>query len=359
MGSLDTYRLITIVISALSLLMSLALPTTIFLLGKEWLKRIKIQDDNKKLNSEELGFGGGGYIIIDLPNHLHSYFHDLLKGFEEYAKLKGYTVEFSIDKSLNNKIGFKFTIKEYGVSVSTERVKQDLKEYIDKVNKGESIDNLPIIIDNPEHQLILLCLKNRISFLQNTYTIQQNTIELYRQLNKELISKLSDGFNIGSLSPNYNIIVDSDKNQLYTEYSQKQIKELNQSKTKNIMSEQKPEFNISDINLQQGASFVGRDMSGEIKTIINDLPSRSDSEGVGIKELLINLEKEINKEFSSDNQKRDRAIKYLKKLAEAAKNPDKSQEEADMASLAIRGLQVSSAIFSIVNNIRIFFGLSN
>jgi hypothetical protein len=40
------------------------------------------------------GTGTGGYIIVDLPEERRSLFHDLLKGFEEYARLKGYGVSF-------------------------------------------------------------------------------------------------------------------------------------------------------------------------------------------------------------------------------------------------------------------------
>ena len=44
-------------------------------------------------------------------------FHDLLKGFEDYAKLKGYDLTFSIDSSFDGRIAFKFTVKNDGVVV--------------------------------------------------------------------------------------------------------------------------------------------------------------------------------------------------------------------------------------------------
>lgn len=37
------------------------------------------------------GVGSGGFIIIDMPEKDRSLFHDLLKGFEKYAKLEGYS----------------------------------------------------------------------------------------------------------------------------------------------------------------------------------------------------------------------------------------------------------------------------
>jgi hypothetical protein len=51
------------------------------------------------------GLGSGGYIVVDMPENEGPLFHDLLKGFEEFAKLKGYNIAFS-------------TIWGYGVTVN-------------------------------------------------------------------------------------------------------------------------------------------------------------------------------------------------------------------------------------------------
>jgi len=47
-----------------------------------------------------------GYMVIDLPDNLRSVFHDLMKSFEDYAKLKGYDIAFSIDNTVSNKMAF-------------------------------------------------------------------------------------------------------------------------------------------------------------------------------------------------------------------------------------------------------------
>ncbi len=122
---------------------------------------------NKKKNEfADFGPEGGGYIVVDMPENQKALFHDVLKGFEEYAQLRGYRIQFSIDNTLSNKIAFKFTIAESGITVSTDQVKQDLKDYIHKVQKGSPLDDLPVVIEEPEHQALLLAMKNRISFLQ-------------------------------------------------------------------------------------------------------------------------------------------------------------------------------------------------
>jgi hypothetical protein len=147
-------------------------------------------------NSKEQTYqqtNSGGYIILDLPSKLKSMFHDLLKGFEEFAKLKGYDISFSIDNSMADKIGFKFTLQENSIDIGTQTVRNDIKEYIEKVKKGEDFDDLPIVISPIEHSLVSATLKNRMSFLQHNYQLEKNTREHYENLVK-LITTSKNGF---------------------------------------------------------------------------------------------------------------------------------------------------------------------
>lgn len=149
--------------------------------------RLESRTSNKEnSDSEDLGAGSGGFIVIDLPNEQKSVFHDLLKGFEDFATLKGYSISFSIDNSLSNKIGFKFTLNDSGISVSTNKVRSDIQEYIQKVRRGDSLDNLPVIISAEEHELIVTQMKNRISFLEHNYNLEKNSAEFYENLVNKL-----------------------------------------------------------------------------------------------------------------------------------------------------------------------------
>jgi hypothetical protein len=159
---------------------------------KNILAESKNSKDEKKDDFSESGPDSGGYIIIDMPEEQKALFHDVLKGFEEYARLKGYRIHFSIDSTLSNKIAFKFTIAESDVTVSTDQVKEDLKDYIHKVQEGDSLDDIPVVISVPEHQALLLAMKNRISFLQHTYSAQQNVIRFYENM-LEHLSKTNFG----------------------------------------------------------------------------------------------------------------------------------------------------------------------
>lgn len=161
-----------------------------WMLEREQIKsdKVNIDIDNSQVPNQPLGFGAGGFIVLDLPDGQRSIFHDLLKGFEDFAKLKGYSISFSVDNSLSNKIGFKFTINDSGISVSTQKVRQDIQEYINKVKSGEPLEELPVLISSEEHSLVLTQMMNRISFLQHNYNLQKNSIEFYEGLMNKLNS---------------------------------------------------------------------------------------------------------------------------------------------------------------------------
>jgi len=125
-----------------------------------------------------------GYILINLPDSQKTIFMDLLKGFEEYAILKGYRISFSYDGSLPNKVAFRFTILQGGITVSSDKVREDLQEYIGKVQNGDTFDDLDIVVPPEQHHITQMILKNRLVFLQSTYTAQKNALQLYERLIK-------------------------------------------------------------------------------------------------------------------------------------------------------------------------------
>ena len=157
------------------------------------IKAREIELEQKEMGSPakalHVGPEAGGYIVLDLPEAQRPFFHDLLRGFEEYAQLKGYGISFSVDSSLGDRIGFKFTLRDSGVVVPTERVRQDFREYVDKVRSGaESLDDMPVVTSLAEHDLLVTVLKNRINFLQHSYTLSQNASRFYSGLLERAVS---------------------------------------------------------------------------------------------------------------------------------------------------------------------------
>jgi hypothetical protein len=139
------------------------------------------KDEEERLKAQA-GGGSGGYIVLDLPDAQRGLFHDLLKGFEEYARLKGYGVSFSVDTTLHDRIAFKFTLTDPDVVVGNERVRKDLKEYLERVSKGDLLDDLPKVISIEEHEVLVTTLKNRINFLQHSYNLSKNSVDFYEKL---------------------------------------------------------------------------------------------------------------------------------------------------------------------------------
>jgi hypothetical protein len=149
---------------------------------KEFEKFEINENDNKNI---------GGYIIIDLPSNLKSTFHDFLKGFEEFAKLKGYHIYFSFDNSESDKIGFKFTIADNINNISENEVRDDIQEYIERLNNGEDFADLPYVINPIEHSLIYTALKGRISLLKHNLNLEKNARTLYEGMLRSLSESLS------------------------------------------------------------------------------------------------------------------------------------------------------------------------
>lgn len=151
------------------------------------LQKEAVQKSSRAPSEPSLGepiVDTSGYIVINLPDSEKTLFMDLLKGFEEYAVLKGYNISFSYDGSLPNKVAFRFMIVQGGIAVSTEKVKEDIQEYIRKVQNGDTFDDVDIVITPEKHHITLMILKNRLAFLQTTYVTQRNALQLYENLIK-------------------------------------------------------------------------------------------------------------------------------------------------------------------------------
>lgn len=130
------------------------------------------------------GAGSGGYVLIDVPESDRSLFHDLAKGFEDYARLKGYNVSFSIDNSWEGRTAYKFTVLGgRGVVVGSEQVRADFKEYVERVRHDEDeFDDMPAVTNMAEHNLLVTMLRNRVVFFRANYKAYKNTVTLLEKL---------------------------------------------------------------------------------------------------------------------------------------------------------------------------------
>ncbi|MEG4577383.1 hypothetical protein QUA56_32645 [Microcoleus sp. N3A4] len=89
-------------------------------------------------------------------------------------------------------------------------------------------------------------------------------------------------------------------------------------------------------------NFIGGNASGNVSNIINELPSSSEADRPGIKELLIQLQDAIEAEPNLNDDDREEASEQIKIIAEAGKNPTEGEMKklAKKATTMLKGIIV-------------------
>lgn len=273
------------------------------------LKRIeldaKLKPDSKN-ESEKPSFTPSGYIILNLKEDQKSIFLDLLRGFEEFAELKGYKISFSYDGSLSNRVAFKFTIIEGGISVSEEKVRQDLKEYINRVQKGDSFDDIDIIAPSEHNHITMMKLKNRLSFLQQTYATQKNAIQLYEKLIKTFGYPLN--------TPTNQFYIQGSGSQDAPIYSAVGSQQVAQGRDIKLID------NVANQNINLGSTFEER------------------------KEIIDTLQNIIYKLYNEKDEAKDNAVEAIRQLNRAKE--ELCDEEKPDPSRVKRYLEKAKQLFS-------------
>ncbi len=299
------------------------------------VQRLKQEIETKPQST--IGMEAGGYIILDLPREQHSLFHDLLKGFEEYAKLKGYSVQFSIDKSFPNQIAFKFTLVDEGISVSTTRVKQDIQEYILKVQKGDTLDDLPMILSPEEHHLILATMKNRISFLQLNHNLEKNAREFYEKIMKNIASQYT------GVLPAPTIMVQTGGNMDSRRYESYNSSRLTQGDNNRLIDQS------IDSSVRIADSFNDRKVQvDELISLIELLRQHDDQPDTKSRQqAIVNLEKVRDELSEEPKPDRSRIQKWLEKSKLCLENLKLTQEIFEKA----KGVFESFGLSELISNL--------
>jgi len=265
------------------------------------------------------GTGTGGFIIVDLPDDQRPFFHDLLKGFEEYAKLKGYDVSFSIDATLPNRVAFKFTLREDGIGVGPERVRRDFQEYIEKVRSGaDSFDDMPVVTSIEEHELLVTVLKNRISFLQHSYQLSQNAVNFYESL--------LAGARSFPVLPAPSVIVQTGGNMDSRSYNSKNSSRLIQGDANTLLD--------SSRTIDIGRSFnERRQRVDDLSALIDKL---RDASNPATEKAVLELEK-AKDELSEDSPNESAVARWLTKGRDVLKLANVGQEVIEAARQVLHG----------------------
>ena len=91
-----------------------------------------------------------------------------------------------------------------------------------------------------------------------------------------------------------------------------------------------------DFNASGQALNLG-EISGTVTNTINELPSAPEPDKPGIKELLTQLKTAIETDTDLTAKDKEKALKQVKSLAEAAQNPQEKQDLADTAITMLKG----------------------
>ncbi|RQV38953.1 hypothetical protein DF028_18530 [Burkholderia cenocepacia] len=283
---------------------------------------------NQQKSERAEAANSGGYIVIDMPEDQKRMFHDVLKGFEEFAQLKGYAISFSVDSSLADKVAFKFTIQDQGVTVSTQTVKKDLQEYIERVKSGDDLDDLAVVVSDNEHAALILAMRNRISFLQHTYTTQKHAVEFY-----ERILRNAGGSTIGVV-PAQNFYLQGagsmePKNQTYTAIGSSRVVQ--------------GEHIQADQSIRIGASMKEKqEQVDNLDSLIAALTQTHPVPTDDSKKAIINLEKvksELTDEAKPDG---NRIMKWLETAKASIKVLALGKDALDLAEKVYHGFNLPS-----------------
>ncbi|MGF1909142.1 hypothetical protein L4C38_06865 [Vibrio kasasachensis] len=91
----------------------------------ETLKESTIMDKSSEPLIKE-----SGLFFIPVDEDVKGTFSDMLKGFEDYAKLIGYDVSLSIDSSHENTVGYKFSLRTGDNFWTREDIQKSISDYI-------------------------------------------------------------------------------------------------------------------------------------------------------------------------------------------------------------------------------------
>lgn len=273
---------------------------------------------------------------------------------EEFTKLFE-EVLTTVDLIFRNGIDWKaFVLSFNAVQAKNEGTELSLQS-IENKGDGVVVARLNVSEDADKekiHSDFMQSYELALKAVEETYKAKLNAkdeqIEIYRQKSSEMKE-------IVSLLANRPINVD--------------VKAIADSKSMNESTDQSRNLKIGDVsggfNASTGAISLG-DISGIVTNTINQLPSSSEPEKAGIKELLVQLQAAINDPNLADDDK-EQVLEQIKVLAEAGQNPNKetAQKQAKRAmgflKVIAEGLpsaaQLVKTCQDVLPAIALFFGL--
>lgn len=159
----------------------------------------------------------------------------------------------------------------------------------------------------------------------------QKQIDLYQQIVEDKNAKIRElEMTITSLETlinNRNRVIKIYNNQYNYQTQESDMSNIKQTHSgsgdnvggdKNVPNS--PKYDFSGAKFSGG--FAGRDYTGDVNNIINEIPDNKDNDTSELKSLLQELIKAIEGETELDDDEKTDAVNQVKKIAEASKKPD-------------------------------------
>ncbi|MBI5789073.1 MAG: hypothetical protein HZA78_09490 [Candidatus Schekmanbacteria bacterium] len=276
-----------------------------------------------------VGTNLGGYISINLPDDQRPLFHDLLIGFENYSRLHGYKVRFSVDNSVPQRIGFKLTLADEGITVSPQTVRIDLKDYLERIRRGADFSDLPVIINKKEHDLLLTTMKVRTDFILKSYNISDESKELYEKVLSELSAHPMGISSIASfLQQDTPLPVKNPGFQTLAPYTLEDTAKINPA---------------ANLDIKIGTSFNERKLQIEaVNKVIMLLKYDSRLDGGKKEKTILNLDKVKDELAEEDRPDKIRISKWFFRIVE-------NLDQLDLTKETAASVQSLYAIFDLSN----------
>lgn len=172
----------------------------------------------------------GGYEFITIDDEFKPVFLDVMNGFADYAKMKGYEVEISIDNSHSGKVGLRVAILDRGVTVSTNTVRNDVQDYIRRFQNNADFSDMPMAQNSAEHSYLVNALSARFSHMKTQIELHQITEKHLKFLLEEVRNNKFSSIGYQPVNNHIHFITSQEANNLRDNYTANNSQNVAQGK---------------------------------------------------------------------------------------------------------------------------------
>ena len=105
-----------------------------------------------------------------------------LTGSWSHFGLKGYNVSVLVDAAKVGAVGLKIVVNDIGVTVSANRVREDVNEYIRKMRDLDDLSDMPMVVDLVLHARLVGALQMRFEFVKHQSRLNAAEAEAYKRM---------------------------------------------------------------------------------------------------------------------------------------------------------------------------------